>query len=95
MSGDSLKSELVRQYFSKLRDFMYEHQELIYQAITNKDDLNKYIGYESIYFFAVDNRKQNIFKIGRTKDIIQRLRNYNIGRIKILASETYIKYTNV
>ena len=43
MSGDSSKSELVREYFTKLRDFMYEHQELIYQAITNKNDLNKYI----------------------------------------------------
>ena len=37
---------------------------------------------ETIYFFAADERKTDIFKIGRTKNIIQRLRNYNIGRIK-------------
>jgi myo-inositol-hexaphosphate 3-phosphohydrolase len=73
---------------------MYEHQELIYQAITNKDDLNKYRGYESIYFFAVDNRKQNIFKIGRTQDIIQRLRNYNIGRIKEVDLKYYALVNN-
>ena len=82
MSGDSSKSDVVREYFIKLRDFMYEHQELIYQSITNKNDLNKYRGYESIYFFAVDERKPDIFKIGRMQDIIQRLRNYNVGRIK-------------
>jgi len=94
MSGDSSKSELVREYFSKLRDFMYEHQELIYQAITNKDDFNKYRGYESIYFFAVDERKPNIFKIGRTQDIIQRLRNYNIGRIKEVDLKYYALVNN-
>jgi phage anti-repressor protein len=77
MSGDTSKSELVREYFIKLRDFMYEHQ-----SITNKNDLNKYRGYESIYFFAVDERKPDIFKIGRTQDIIQRLRNYNDKNIK-------------
>ena len=82
MSGDTSKSEVVREYFIKLRDFMYEHQELIYQSITNKNNLNKYRGYESIYFFAVDERKPDIFKIGRTQDIIQRLRNYNDKNIK-------------
>ena len=61
---------------------MYENQELIYQSIENIKNLNKFRGYESIYFFAVDERKPDIFKVGRTQDIIQRLRNYNIGRIK-------------
>jgi hypothetical protein len=32
----------------------------------NYDDLKKYSGFETIYFFAVNERKQNIFKIGRT-----------------------------
>jgi hypothetical protein len=41
-----------------------------------------------LYLFAVDERKNNIFKIGRSKNIIQRLRNYNIGRIK----EVDLKY---
>ena len=87
MSGDSKNSETVRMYFVKLREFITENQHLIYQAIENKNDLGKYSGYESIYFFAVDNRKMN-WKIGRTTDIIQRLRNYNIGRIK----EVDLKY---
>ena len=52
MSGDSKKSETVRDYFIKIREFIYEHQELVYQAIENKKDLNKFRGYESIYFFA-------------------------------------------
>lgn len=88
MGGDSAKAESVRMYFTKLREFLVEHQDLINQSLSNKKDLEKYRGYESIYFFAVDERKSDIFKIGRTKDIVQRLRNYNVGRIK----EVELKY---
>jgi phage anti-repressor protein len=82
MSSDTQESETIRMYFIKLREFIVENQQMIYQAIENKQDLNIYRGYESIYFFAVDTRKPNIFKIGRTQDIVHRLRNYNVGRIK-------------
>ena len=88
MSGDSEKSESVRMYFIKLREFLVENQHLIYQALDNKVNLEKYRGHQSIYFFAIDERKPNIFKVGRTKDIVQRLRNYNVGRIK----EVELKY---
>ncbi len=88
MNSETSQAEIVRLYFVKLREFIVENQHLIYQAIENKQDLSIYRGYESIYFFAVDNRKQNIFKVGRTQDIIQRLRNYNVGRIK----EVELKY---
>jgi phage anti-repressor protein len=94
MSGDSSKSETVRNYFIKIREFMYENQELIYQSVENKKDLNKFRGYESIYFFAVDDRKPDIFKVGRTQDIIQRLRNYNIGRIKEVDLKYYALVNN-
>lgn len=87
MSGDSANSEIVRNYFVKLREFMTENQHLIYQAIENKNDLSKYSGYDSIYFFAVDDNKMD-WKIGRTSDIVKRLRNYNVGRIK----EVDLKY---
>jgi hypothetical protein len=87
MSGDSSNSETVRMYFVKLREFITENQHLIFQAIENKNDLGKYAGYESIYFFAVDDRKMD-WKVGRTSDIVKRLRNYNIGRIK----EVDLKY---
>ena len=82
MSGDTQQSETVRMYFIKLREFIVENQKMIFQAIENKNDLSIYRGYDSIYFFAVDERKPNIFKVGRTNDIVQRLRNYNVGRIK-------------
>jgi hypothetical protein len=88
MSGDSVKSEDIREYFVKLREFLVEHQHIIYQSIENKKKLNKYSKFESIYFFAVDERKTNFFKVGRTIDIINRLRNYNVGRIK----EVDLKY---
>ncbi len=88
MSGDSPKSESVRMYFIKLREFIIENQHLIYQAMDNNKDLHKFSGFDSIYFFAVDERNSKLFKVGRTKDIITRLRNYNIGRIK----EVDLKY---
>ena len=88
MGGNSEKSESVRMYFIKLREFITENQKLIYQSLENYEDLKKYSNFETIYFFAVDDRKQNIFKIGRTIDIVKRLRNYNVGRIK----EVDLKY---
>jgi len=94
MSGDSKKSESVRMYFIKLREFLVEHQEIIYQAMETKTNLDKYRGYDSIYFFAVDERKHNILKIGKTKDIVQRLRNYNVGRIKEVELNYFALVTN-
>ena len=88
MTGDSDESETIRMYFVKLREFITENQHLIYQALENKDDLRQYSSFETIYFFALDERKNNIIKIGHTRDIIQRLRNYNVGRIK----EIELKY---
>jgi len=82
MSGDSKKSEMVRNYFIKLRQFILENQLLINQSMEKMDELKKYSKFESIYFFAVDERKNNLFKIGRTIDIVNRIRNYNVGRIK-------------
>jgi len=45
-------------------------------------DLKKYSMFETIYFFAVDDRYNDVFKIGRTNNIIKRLQTYNTGRIK-------------
>lgn len=81
MSGNSEESETIRSYFTKLREFILENQKIIYQAMTNKDDLRKYAGYKCIYFFAADERKEHTFKIGGMNDIIRRLQNYNIGQI--------------
>ena len=88
MSGDSDKSEAVRNYFIKIREFITENQALIYQSIENNDELHKYSGYSSIYFFAADERKPNFLKVGRTDDIVKRLNTYNTGRIK----EVDLKY---
>ena len=94
MSGETQQSETVRLYFIKLREFLVENQKMIFQAIENKDELNKYRGYESIYFFAIDGRKPNIFKVGRTQDIVQRLRNYNVGRIKEIDLKYFVLVKN-
>ena len=88
MSGDSKNSETVRNYFVKLREFLTDNQKLIYQSMTNKNELKKFAGYECIYFFAADSKHENLFKVGSTKNVIVRLRNYNVGRIK----EVDLKY---
>ena len=81
MSGDSQKSDVVRSYFIKLREFLYKNQQIINQALDNYAELRQYRKFESIYFFAIDDRKDT-YKIGTTTDIINRLRVYNVGRIK-------------
>jgi len=104
MSGDSDESEVIRSYFIKLREFITENQYLIYQSMQNNNALKKLEGKNMhknesflacklksltwIYFFVVDKRKPDIIKIGRSKKIIQRLSNYNCGRIK----EVELKY---
>jgi hypothetical protein len=80
MMGDSEGSEVIRLYFSKLRQFITENQQLIFQAFENKKTITKALKYESIYFFAVDERKMD-FKVGRSNDIVVRLSNYNVGRL--------------
>ena len=82
MSGHTKESENVRIYFSKIREFITENQNILYQAMDKSIDLKKYSMFETIYFFAVDDRYNDVFKIGRTNNIIKRLQTYNTGRIK-------------
>ena len=88
MNGDSPKSESVRMYFIKLREFLLKNQHIIYQSMNTKQELKKYSNMETIYFFVIDVRNPDILKIGRTTDIIKRLRNYNTGRV----NEVQLKY---
>jgi hypothetical protein len=88
MTGDSDESEAIRMYFIKLREFLVENQHLIYQALEQKNELKKYDGFESIYFFVIDERYPDIIKLGQSGSIIKRLNNYNVGRIK----EIELKY---
>jgi hypothetical protein len=81
MNGNSKKSDTVRTYFIKLREFIFKNQKIINQALDNYNELKQYRKFETIYFFATDDRK-NTYKIGTTTDIINRLRVYNTGRIK-------------
>ena len=86
--------EMIRYYFSKIREFIQINQSIIYQALDHKNKLNKIIkeaknnGKNFFYIIAIDDRYNDIVKIGHTIDIIKRLRNYNVGRIK----EVDLKY---
>lgn len=56
--------------------------------MNNKDLLKKFRTKELIYFFAADERYSDILKVGKTYDMIMRLYNYSVGRIK----EPELKY---
>jgi len=88
MNGDSEQSDVVRSYFIKLREFITNNQHIISQAVNNKDHLKKYVGFECVYFFVSSNKYINKLKLGITENIVQRLRNYNVGRI----NEVDLKY---
>lgn len=106
MNTDTKEGEEIRTYFTQLRRFLIEYQKIIHQSLTNYEDLKKYSGMETIYFFCVDERYPDIFlsktlsqrspyfleigtdKVGRTSDILRRLRVYNVGRI----NEIDLKY---
>ena len=81
MMGETEESNAVREYFIKLREFVRDNQHLISQAIQNKQKLHKYAGFHSIYFFAAK-KNSSIFKLGKSKNIVTRLSNYNTGRIQ-------------
>jgi hypothetical protein len=60
----------MRTNAQKVKINIINYQQLIYQAMgPNKVDLDKYRGYDSIYFFAVDERNPELLKVGKTKDI--------------------------
>lgn len=91
MGSDTIEAEVARLYFMKLREFLVENQHVIFQAMQNKQELKKYEGYESIYFFAIDPKNQDIFKLGKLINIIRKLRRYNVGKI----DEDDLKYYTV
>lgn len=91
MMSDTERADSVRMYFAKLRRFISDYSDLIYNAVEDKEELRKISKKETIYFFAADERFDDIYKIGRTQQIIKRLNNYNVGRIR----EAKLKYLAV
>jgi phage anti-repressor protein len=88
MRSRTKKAEDVRTYFIELDDFVTTYKNEILDALLKKLN-NKRHGRDGqgwIYVFRV---KGDILKIGYTEDLLQRLRNYMVGRvddIDILAS---------
>jgi phage anti-repressor protein len=88
MRSKTKKSEEVRTYFIELDNFVTMYKTDILNGLLTK--LNKKRktkdGEGFIYVFRV---KDGVLKIGHTKDMLQRLRSYMVGRtdnIEILAS---------
>lgn len=81
MESDTEVGANIRNYFTKLREFIYDNKKLINQSLNNKNILDKLVGYHVIYFFVADPKYPEIIKLGKTLNIISRLRTYNTGRI--------------
>ena len=82
MSSESEKSEEVRSYFIKLREFVVDNQNAINQSMQNVNGLKKFNHFETMYFFIANDKVDNsVIKTGSTLGIITRLRGYNTGRI--------------
>ena len=85
MSGDSLQSNVIKSYFIKIREFVTNNRNIISQAMNkHKIYLKKFANFQTIYFFVSKKDNPDIFKIGKTSNIINRLKNYNVGRYPII-----------
>lgn len=49
MKSGGENAEEVREYFSKIREFIHQNHTLIYQALNNFDGLKKLTGSNAIY----------------------------------------------
>jgi phage anti-repressor protein len=83
MVSKAEKAEKVRDYFILLRKFINYYKNHIHEMI-NKNNTNK-----CIYILLV-NKNKNIFKVGKTTNIRNRLRTYATGSyISIFSSKIH------
>ena len=73
MNSNSIKGEQFRDYFVMLRKFIDYYRNHISDKILDLVSDKKYI-----YIMGI-NKKKNIFKVGRTKNIRKRLYTYASG----------------
>ena len=85
MSGDSPKSESVRMYFIKIRQFLVENQKLIFQAMedflsmSNFDETGHYVWFSNFLQWCKSPILQNMWMVQKsnyadtTKDLVNLL----------------------
>jgi phage anti-repressor protein len=78
MMSKTKKANSVRDYFIILRKFIFYYKNHISNMIIN-ESIKKPNG--NIYIILA-NKNKNIFKIGKSKDIRERLKNYATGKDK-------------
>ena len=74
MASRSERGNQVRDYFILLRKFINYYRQHIANKIIDMTKNNKYI------YILLVNKGKDLFKLGRTKNIKHRLRNYATGR---------------
>lgn len=82
MRSHSKKAEDVRTYFIELDNFVTMYTERILRGLLTKlNKSRKQLGDGSgwVYIFRL---KDDIFKLGQTQNLIDRLRTYNTGRLE-------------
>lgn len=87
MSENTEISDAIRTYHSQLRLFIMENMVLIKQSLDKKKEMKKYNSFKTVYLFAVNENHNDILKIGETREIINRLKTYNIGKSSDLKIE--------
>lgn len=80
MASQTERGVEVRSYFSKLRTFLTNYQEQIYELFNNSTIVKDISKNKCFYVIALDENK-DIYKIGRTSDLLNRIKNYQVGRI--------------
>lgn len=88
MNSRTEEGEAVKFYYIKLREFITDYNKILLQALNKNTELQKTVGQPCIYIVSVNDK---VFKIGRTINIINRLRNYNVGKLE----DTDLKYLAV
>lgn len=80
MASQTERGAEVRSYFSKLRTFLTDYQEKIYEIFNNSTIVKDVSKNKCIYIIALDENK-DIYKIGRTENLANRIKNYQVGKI--------------
>lgn len=80
MESQTERGAEVRSYFSELRIFLTKYQEKIYEIFNNSTIVKDVSKNKCIYIIALD-ENNDIYKIGRTENLANRIKNYQVGKI--------------
>jgi len=94
-STKSEKGKEIRKYFIEIEKMLYKYKDIIIKSLQNENELLKNnqkpkirTKEKTIYIFKALNTELTLHKLGRSKDLQQRLKQYNSG----LANDVKVVY---